>query len=41
MGHKVKSVSGDEMGGVQIIMRGQGYYRSGSDFRKDGQAVGW
>jgi gamma-glutamyltranspeptidase/glutathione hydrolase len=41
MGHMVKSVSGEEMGGVQIIMRGQGYYRSGSDFRKDGEAVGW
>jgi gamma-glutamyltranspeptidase len=41
MGHTVKSVSGDEMGGVQIIMRDHGYYRSGSDFRKDGEAVGW
>jgi gamma-glutamyltranspeptidase/glutathione hydrolase len=41
MGHVVKSVSGEEMGGVQIIMRGQGYFRSGSDFRKDGEAVGW
>jgi gamma-glutamyltranspeptidase/glutathione hydrolase len=41
MGHVVKSVSGEEMGGVQIIMRGQGYYRSASDFRKDGEAVGW
>jgi gamma-glutamyltranspeptidase / glutathione hydrolase len=58
MGHSVKSVSGEEVGGVQIIMfvpngdagqkeppgaaRGvRGYYRGGSDFRKDGQAVGW
>jgi len=48
MGHTVKSVSGDEMGGVQVIMfvaaadsPQAGYYRSGSDFRKDGAAVGW
>jgi gamma-glutamyltranspeptidase / glutathione hydrolase len=47
MGHTVKSVSGEEMGGVQILMRvadpaaGSSYYRSGSDFRKDGAAVGW
>jgi gamma-glutamyltranspeptidase/glutathione hydrolase len=49
MGHSVKSVSGEEMGGVQIIMHVAGsdaghagdYYRSGSDFRKDGEAVGW
>jgi gamma-glutamyltranspeptidase/glutathione hydrolase len=49
MGHVVRSVGGDEMGGVQIIMHvadpgdpgAGGYYRSGSDFRKDGQAVGW
>jgi gamma-glutamyltranspeptidase/glutathione hydrolase len=41
MGHAVKSVNGDEMGGVQIILHGAGYYRSGSDFRKDGEAVGW
>jgi gamma-glutamyltranspeptidase/glutathione hydrolase len=57
MGHSVKSVSGEEMGGVQILMfvadpaaapapagaakRAAGYYRSGSDFRKDGEAVGW
>jgi gamma-glutamyltranspeptidase/glutathione hydrolase len=63
MGHSVKSVSGEEMGGVQVLMlvadpdatpapresgpakrvreRVRGYYRSGSDFRKDGQAVGW
>jgi gamma-glutamyltranspeptidase/glutathione hydrolase len=56
MGHTVKSVSGEEMGGVQVLMfvadpgaarfgdsdqRVHGYYRSGSDFRKDGEAVGW
>ncbi len=41
MGHTVKSVSGEEMGGVQILMHADGYYRSGSDFRKDGEAVGW
>jgi gamma-glutamyltranspeptidase/glutathione hydrolase len=58
MGHTVKSVNGDIVGGVQSIMfvsepdpQGQaagsfttglnGYYRAGSDFRKDGQAVGW
>jgi gamma-glutamyltranspeptidase/glutathione hydrolase len=48
MGHSVKSVSGEEMGGVQAIMwvaaadrSLAGYYRAGSDFRKDGAAVGW
>jgi gamma-glutamyltranspeptidase / glutathione hydrolase len=41
MGHTVTSVSGEEVGGVQTIMRGNGYYRAGSDFRKDGEAVGW
>jgi gamma-glutamyltranspeptidase / glutathione hydrolase len=58
MGHTVKSVNGEIVGGVQSIMfvsepdpqgRGvgsfetglNGYYRAGSDFRKDGQAVGW
>jgi gamma-glutamyltranspeptidase / glutathione hydrolase len=58
MGHSVKSVSGEEMGGVQTIMfvaepdaaRSDGpgiakpvagYYRGASDFRKDGEAVGW
>ena len=57
MGHSVRSVSGEEMGGVQILMfvadpsaaqapadnpaHVAGYYRSGSDFRKDGEAVGW
>jgi gamma-glutamyltranspeptidase / glutathione hydrolase len=58
MGHTVKSVNGEDVGGVQAIMfvaapqavptdepgaakRVNGYYRSGSDFRKDGEAVGW
>jgi gamma-glutamyltranspeptidase/glutathione hydrolase len=60
MGHTVKSISGEDVGGVQSIMfvpappspsspsahasadqRVDGYYRSGSDFRKDGEAVGW
>jgi len=50
MGHTVKSVNGEDMGGVQSIMymadpgsgaRADGYYRAGSDFRKDGEAVGW
>jgi gamma-glutamyltranspeptidase / glutathione hydrolase len=49
MGHAVKSASGEEMGGVQILMHvadpggsaAGSYYRSGSDFRKDGQAAGW
>jgi gamma-glutamyltranspeptidase/glutathione hydrolase len=56
MGHSVKSIDGESVGGVQVIMfvpglndsdshsgnhGGNGYYRAGSDFRKDGQAVGW
>jgi gamma-glutamyltranspeptidase/glutathione hydrolase len=41
MGHTVKSVNGEEMGGVQTIMVQSGTYRSASDFRKDGEAVGW
>jgi gamma-glutamyltranspeptidase / glutathione hydrolase len=47
MGHNVNSVNGEIMGGVQTLMYvpqpdGKfGYYRSGSDFRKDGEAVGW
>ncbi len=50
MGHTVKSVNGEEVGGVQSILfmaepgsagRADGYYRAGSDFRKDGEAVGW
>jgi gamma-glutamyltranspeptidase/glutathione hydrolase len=43
MGHTVTSVNGGVVGGVQIIMySSEGhYYRAGSDFRKDGEAVGW
>jgi len=57
MGHRVNSVNGEDLGGVQAIMfvptpnsrandthdgrTVNGYYRAGSDFRKDGQAVGW
>jgi gamma-glutamyltranspeptidase/glutathione hydrolase len=57
MGHTVKSINGEDVGGVQSIMfvaappaapdqasakrRLDGYYRAGSDFRKDGAAVGW
>jgi gamma-glutamyltranspeptidase/glutathione hydrolase len=41
MGHTVKSINGSDVGGVQSIMVGGGYYRGGSDFRKDGEAVGW
>jgi gamma-glutamyltranspeptidase/glutathione hydrolase len=41
MGHTVKSVSGEDVGGVQILMLLDGYYRAASDFRKDGEAVGW
>jgi len=47
MGHTVRSVSGAPLGGVQVIERAASgansapYYLSGSDFRKDGQAVGW
>jgi gamma-glutamyltranspeptidase / glutathione hydrolase len=58
MGHTVRSVTGDLMGGYQAIhftpledgdfphqtRRGgpvNGIYRAGTDFRKDGQAVGW
>jgi gamma-glutamyltranspeptidase / glutathione hydrolase len=58
MGHTVKSVNGEDVGGVQSIMfvaapgeahaeekgvakRLNGYYRSGSDFRKDGAAAAW
>jgi gamma-glutamyltranspeptidase len=46
MGHTVKSISGSIVGGVQVIEvvrpeAGPPYYRGGSDFRKDGQAVGW
>jgi len=50
MGHRVQAINGEEVGGVQMILfqpasgasEGlRGFYRSGSDFRKDGQAVGW
>ena len=46
LGHRVRSISGRDVGGVQIIQAvGSAaparYYRGGSDFRKDGQAVGW
>jgi gamma-glutamyltranspeptidase/glutathione hydrolase len=45
MGHTVRPVSGADLGGVQVIqVAGEvssRYYRSGSDFRKDGQAAGW
>jgi gamma-glutamyltranspeptidase / glutathione hydrolase len=50
MGHTVQSIDGANVGGVQAIMfmadpasanAAGGYYRSGSDFRKDGEAVGW
>jgi gamma-glutamyltranspeptidase/glutathione hydrolase len=66
MGHAVKPVNGEDVGGVQSIMfvaapdearaeekgearteqkgaakRVNGYYRSGSDFRKDGAAAAW
>jgi gamma-glutamyltranspeptidase len=45
MGHTVRPVSGADVGGVQVIQvvpdAGIRYYRGASDFRKDGQAVGW
>ena len=46
MGHTVRSINGAAVGGVQVIQvvpadAGLRYYRGGSDFRKDGQAVGW
>jgi gamma-glutamyltranspeptidase / glutathione hydrolase len=44
MGHTVRSVDGADVGGVQVIevvSRPQRYYRGASDFRKDGEAVGW
>jgi gamma-glutamyltranspeptidase / glutathione hydrolase len=46
MGHNVRSISGADVGGVQVIQAvpaeaGTLYYRGASDFRKDGQAVGW
>jgi gamma-glutamyltranspeptidase / glutathione hydrolase len=46
MGHRVESVSGADLGGVQVIQwvpadASLHYYSGASDFRKDGQAVGW
>src|SRR6202163_2576394 len=53
MGHHVNPVSGGSVGGFQSILvapalpggsgtqPAHGYYRAGSDHRKDGQAVGW
>ena len=46
MGHTVRSINGADVGGVQVIQAvpaegGFPYYRGASDFRKDGQAVGW
>jgi gamma-glutamyltranspeptidase / glutathione hydrolase len=53
MGHKVRSIDGSSVGGVQSILftadpaagaqndRVAGFYRAGSDHRKDGEAVGW
>jgi gamma-glutamyltranspeptidase/glutathione hydrolase len=51
MGHAVEPVNGSRVGGYQSIMFVPtatpastglgGYYRAGSDHRKDGQAVGW
>jgi len=39
MGHDVQSINGRDVGGVQWLMRADGFYRAGSDFRKDGQAA--
>jgi gamma-glutamyltranspeptidase / glutathione hydrolase len=48
MGHTVRSIDGNPVGGVQWLMftpdagsSTGGFYRGGSDHRKDGQAVGW
>jgi gamma-glutamyltranspeptidase / glutathione hydrolase len=53
MGHQVNPVSGGAVGGFQSILVAppppggtgasivHGYYRAGSDHRKDGHAVGW
>jgi gamma-glutamyltranspeptidase/glutathione hydrolase len=43
MGHSVRMIIGGDVGGVQTIMVDpkSGAYRGASDFRKDGQAVGW
>jgi gamma-glutamyltranspeptidase / glutathione hydrolase len=46
MGHTIRPVTGADAGGVQVIQvvpadTGMRYYRGASDFRKDGEAVGW
>jgi len=41
MGHDIRSINGRDVGGVQWLLRADGSYRAGSDFRKDGQAAGW
>lgn len=42
MGHDVRSSNRSPMGGYQAIMRlPNGAYSAGSDFGKDGEAVGW
>ncbi|SED89973.1 gamma-glutamyltranspeptidase / glutathione hydrolase [Rhizobiales bacterium GAS191] len=50
MGHNVVSINGAPVGGFQSILftplaegasRLHGFYRAGSDHRKDGEAVGW
>jgi gamma-glutamyltranspeptidase/glutathione hydrolase len=48
MGHTVQSIDGDAVGGVQWLKFTPdsasptgGFYRAGSDHRKDGQAAGW
>jgi gamma-glutamyltranspeptidase/glutathione hydrolase len=42
MGHEIVEAPSEEFGGGQIIRRGiNGHYVAGSDWRKDGQAVGF
>jgi gamma-glutamyltranspeptidase/glutathione hydrolase len=46
MGHSVQSIDGENVGGVQVIRVTSSsdagiIYFGGSDFRKDGQVVGW
>jgi gamma-glutamyltranspeptidase/glutathione hydrolase len=51
MGHHVNPVGGGAVGGFQAIAvappatggtgAAHGFYRAGSDHRKDGEAVGW
>jgi gamma-glutamyltranspeptidase/glutathione hydrolase len=53
MGHSAVPTGGGAVGGYQAILMApppagrngapaaHGYYRAGSDHRKDGQAVGW